>query len=806
MNYRNAIVSIVMTGTLTISAMLSSAPAFADTAAVSSAGIASSSASSAQGSATAPSTANAKISQDEAAAIVKAVLPVPNNAPSYASLQSDFGPMSENHHPVWNLGWQLGQPGEKTVGNINATVDAVTGTLLNFNQWSQAEQQSTFPPKISQDQAAAIGLSLIRKLQPETSQSVRKIAYPVVTNQGSLRGPFLYNLTFQRVVNGIPVPSDTFQIGVDGNGTITSYNFHWSNIPSSAFPDAKQVIDVSKAQNTYNHDLNMRLAYQPFYEPFKQNGPDIHLVYQPGMSYNQLLQPGPYAGSAASYPLWIDAKTDDWIDNTGKPVNPAAGSQTIQVIDPSGQDSNPPTLQQPLTADQALQIAKKYAGVDDSYSMNQSMNDYNGTKTYSFNWYKNSQPPQGPSMNVNVTIDAQTGQLLNFNRWNPAFGPGQKPPATVISEDAARQKAVDFIKQVLPNKTRALYFMPAPKFIGKFIGKGSNSQHPVQYNFSFGELVNGIPSDMNTVNIAVNAATGEIENYFHNTFANAAGGKVSYPDPSHVIPADQAKAEFAKSNPLELEYVQPMNADGTGPSDHFMLVYAPHATKPGEVLDAVSGAWVSPYGQSVSDQTQQATDIQGHWAEKQLQMMIDRGILQVVNGKVHPDSAITKGDLIRMLILAIGVPLQMNPNQAATFSDVQSGSKYFPYVEAAVNNHWISKGAQFNPNDNVTREELAELLTRALGYEDLAKYSSIFQVPFADKNQIANDFIGDVAIVDGLGIMKGSDNAFHPKQETTVAQAVVAIVKTVEIMNHKSASGPIYYIKNLQKKIEKMKR
>jgi hypothetical protein len=741
----------------------------------------------------------AKLTQEQAVAVVKAAgLPVPDEAPNSASLHYDYGPYGPNlsSNPIWDLNWNLGNPGiDPNFGNLNAAVDAVTGTLLRFNVWKQADT-TTFPPKVDKTQAKNIAFALIKKLQPEKSQSVKLIEMPTVTGQGSLRGQFQYLFQFERMVHGIAVPSDGFHVSVDGNGNVVAYDFSWSNLTDAQFPDASHVIDIQQANQTYSTNLNLQLAYQPFFGPYKSGGPEMHLIYRPAIPGNSNVNLGiPYYVDNSYNGIWIDATSGALLDMTGKPINPEGNQSAFpQVLDPNGQDTPATPLAQPLTVDQAREIAKKYVQVDDSFTLNQNISNYNKHTFYDFQWNKND-PVTGTGKWAGATIDAQTGQLVNFHQ--NLDNSNSSSSSHTITQEEAQKIAIDFVKQVMPNKTKALFLRPQPKGIGGQQGK------VITYSFNFGMLINGVPSDMDSVNVDVNAVTGKVESFYGMSPINSDNGK--YPDPRQAISPEKAKTLYQDVNPLQLQYVRPAKSDLTGPSDTFLLVYAPSSTKPGEVLDAITGDWLSPYGSTVADPSKQATDIKGHWAENSLEIMIDKGILQVVNGKVNPDSAITKGDLLRMLILSIGVPVQAYSNKTPSFQDVSASSEYFPYVETAVTYHWIDKGDQFHPEANVTREELAELLTRALGYADLAKYPSLFNIPFQDTNQIDKDLQGDVAIVNGLGIMHGYQNSFMPKKHVTVAEAAVSIIKTVEVINNKTDRGPIYYLKDLKQKVQKQR-
>jgi hypothetical protein len=84
----------------------------------------------------------------------------------------------------------------------------------------------------------------------------------------------------------------------------------------------------------------------------------------------------------------------------------------------------------------------------------------------------------------------------------------------------------------------------------------------------------------------------------------------------------------------------------------------------------------------------------------------------------------------------------------------------------------------FNPSGNVSRDEMAELIVRALGYNALANYDHIFKTTYKDSVQIEHK--GQAAIVVGLKIMSLSDGKFLPKKQVTRGEASVAFFRYLQ--------------------------
>nr|WP_306813082.1 S-layer homology domain-containing protein [Paenibacillus soyae] len=115
----------------------------------------------------------------------------------------------------------------------------------------------------------------------------------------------------------------------------------------------------------------------------------------------------------------------------------------------------------------------------------------------------------------------------------------------------------------------------------------------------------------------------------------------------------------------------------------------------------------------------------------------------------------------------------------ASFADVAADSEYFAYVESALQQNLIDLGdGSFNPEGLVTRDEMAELIVRALGYNTLADYDHIFKSNFKDEAAIDNK--GQAAIVVGLKIMSLSDGKFLPDKEVSRAEASIAFYRYLQ--------------------------
>ena len=99
------------------------------------------------------------------------------------------------------------------------------------------------------------------------------------------------------------------------------------------------------------------------------------------------------------------------------------------------------------------------------------------------------------------------------------------------------------------------------------------------------------------------------------------------------------------------------------------------------------------------------------------------------------------------------------------------------FVTALANGAVTATSRTFRPTDNITREEMAVMLVRALGYASLAGTASGYSSPFTDMTTNR----GYITIAYDLGIVGGvGDGRFAPDQAATREQAAAMLVRVYD--------------------------
>ena len=129
-------------------------------------------------------------------------------------------------------------------------------------------------------------------------------------------------------------------------------------------------------------------------------------------------------------------------------------------------------------------------------------------------------------------------------------------------------------------------------------------------------------------------------------------------------------------------------------------------------VEAAQESNADKMAESRETKTSHFTDIQGHWAQTAIQDAIQRGYVDGYPDKRFlPNKQVTRAEFIKMAVSAMDIEVD----------SLSSGSWYAPYV-AAAESAGIYKAGDFgnsNLTERMTREEMAKLAVKALGYKNV---------------------------------------------------------------------------------------
>lgn len=171
-------------------------------------------------------------------------------------------------------------------------------------------------------------------------------------------------------------------------------------------------------------------------------------------------------------------------------------------------------------------------------------------------------------------------------------------------------------------------------------------------------------------------------------------------------------------------------------------------------------------------------DIQGHWAESMIKDAMAKGIVNGFDdGLFRPDDSLTRAQFAAMLVRA----LSLEEEEALAFADAEqipdwAKSEISKAVKAGIIQGYEDNS--FRAEQAVSRSEIAVMIARAM---KLTEENDA--LPFADHDIIPDWAKGWVAGAVRQGLIDGrSNNEFAPNASATRAEAVVLVLRMLEMM------------------------
>ena len=173
------------------------------------------------------------------------------------------------------------------------------------------------------------------------------------------------------------------------------------------------------------------------------------------------------------------------------------------------------------------------------------------------------------------------------------------------------------------------------------------------------------------------------------------------------------------------------------------------------------------------------TDIKGHWGEEAINKLFEKGIVTGDEyNHFNPDNNITRAEVAAILVRAFN----LEQEYTYLFTDV-SGNEWYAGFIGAVSSCGIMNGdiGYFRPNDLITREELCVALANAS--EKFGKLTEEGTLEFEDTADISQWALNSCAKCYKYGLISGmGNNRFEPKQNATRAQTASIISRLIDIM------------------------
>lgn len=193
-------------------------------------------------------------------------------------------------------------------------------------------------------------------------------------------------------------------------------------------------------------------------------------------------------------------------------------------------------------------------------------------------------------------------------------------------------------------------------------------------------------------------------------------------------------------------------------------------------LSATMLASMLPKPAFAADNTTTFPDMPNDWSTQALQNAVNNGLLNGIDGKIAAGENLTRAQMAAIVTRAFGTNGKAN---ISSFGDVNAGDWFYDAMASSVlMGAFQGDGVNLNPNANITRQEAFTVLARlfTLSGGDQSVLSS-----YTDGAQVADWAKDSMASMVAAGYVKGSDNMLNPRSSITraeFAQVMDNLVKT----------------------------
>ncbi|MFC6653933.1 S-layer homology domain-containing protein [Paenibacillus rhizoplanae] len=171
-------------------------------------------------------------------------------------------------------------------------------------------------------------------------------------------------------------------------------------------------------------------------------------------------------------------------------------------------------------------------------------------------------------------------------------------------------------------------------------------------------------------------------------------------------------------------------------------------------------------------------DIKGHWAESDIQQWLDQGLITgYPDHTFRPGAEVSRGEFVTLVNRAF----KYSDTKAISFKDLKPVNFAYIEVQKATAQGYISGFSDytFRPDQPITRQETAVIISRILGFDSKGATTS---GSAQDANLIPAWSKAAVGYLLDQGIMsKNSDGTFQPQRKMTRAETVVVIKKALAL-------------------------
>lgn len=181
------------------------------------------------------------------------------------------------------------------------------------------------------------------------------------------------------------------------------------------------------------------------------------------------------------------------------------------------------------------------------------------------------------------------------------------------------------------------------------------------------------------------------------------------------------------------------------------------------------------------------SDIEGHWAVHIITQLMEKGIVSgFPDGTVRPDQIITRGEFAALLARHTESKEHYVKDEISVFKDIENHWSQ-KNIEILIDIGILDPSDyadNFMPNEPTTRIEMVKMMVRSIGKGEETKQLNS-RTPYKDDDEIARVDKGFVNLATKYDLIKGyPDNTFRPNGETTRAEAFTLLLRQEEALKN----------------------
>ena len=167
---------------------------------------------------------------------------------------------------------------------------------------------------------------------------------------------------------------------------------------------------------------------------------------------------------------------------------------------------------------------------------------------------------------------------------------------------------------------------------------------------------------------------------------------------------------------------------------------------------------------AITSSVSQFTDMPDNWSAKALQNAVANGLLSGADGRIMPDQNLTRAQMAAVITRAFGAQVK---GDLSGFTDVKAADWFSDGLAKAYQMGVIKgSGSLMNPNSAISRQEVFVILARAFKLQP----AETMDKPFGDAGNITDWAKGEVNAFVNAGYVQGSNGKLNPAGLITRAE------------------------------------